>query len=71
MEHVDCLWELHRVDRAIGITVIIFRYLKDSGAAETLQGLGANMLSASLSLAQCEAHHPLDTFRELAEIIQR
>src|SRR3546814_20344630 len=56
MQNIDPVRELHRVDGAIGIAVIVIDYLEHASAAEPGERLGGIMLATGLGEVESVSH---------------
>ena len=49
VQHIHCIREAHRVDRAVRISIVIIHDFKNSGPAVSLKRLGCDVLAPVLS----------------------
>ncbi len=69
VEHVDRTGEPHRVNRPVSVTNVVLDDLKDPRPAEPFEHLRIDVLSAPLSLPQCETDRLTHHFGELPQVV--
>jgi hypothetical protein len=68
VQNIDSIHKLNRIDRPIGVRIIVFNEFQDPSAFESFEGFGVCRLSAELNLIEFMTYLSPDFFRKFSKL---